>query len=273
MRAAGAMKPDDNKNAARSMGACSAPLALAIVLLGGCAVMGGCAAPNPPASVDKPAATNSSAPAPAADSAATGRAAAGPQVLTDLSQLSDADTSKLVPAPFVRPTPTPTDAELHASKNEVLTQQLAANAPSTRYDYTASKARGGSRLLNDKARQYAEFAESLLNQTLGAAQKMAPDKLGQHRVPYDLKPTTLTAVMDGDGRLKEIVIEQHSGDLAVDKLFIEACKTGIWSRNPPPGARASDGSYRVRIEGTIYNSTYDRYGQYSYDTELGLGIL
>jgi hypothetical protein len=268
------MTRDDHKSAANFMGARRGSLlALAIVLLGGWLLVGGCAAPNPPASVDKPAAANSIAPAPATDSPATGSAAAGPQVVTDLSQLSDADTSKLAPAPFVRPTPTPTYAELHASKNEVLTQQLAANAPSTRYDYRPSKDRGGSRLLNDKARQYAEFAELLLNQTLHAAQTMAPDKLSQHRVPYDLKPTTLTAVMDADGRLREIIIEQHSGDLAVDKLFIEACKTGIWSRNPPPGARASDGSYRVRIEGTIYNSTYDRYGEYSYDTELGLGIL
>ena len=121
------MTPDENRSVAKFMGAgTSFPLALAILLLGGCTLIGGCAAPNPPANVDKPAATNSIAPA--TDSAATGSAAAGPQVVTDLSQLSAADTSKLVPLPFLRPTPTPTDAELHASKNEVLTQQLGANA-------------------------------------------------------------------------------------------------------------------------------------------------
>ena len=183
-------------------------MALAILLLGVCALISGCAAPKPPMSVGQPA-SNSRAPAPAPDSAAAGSATAGPQVVTDLSQLSGADTSKLVPAPFVQPSPTPTDAERHASKNEVLTQQLAANAPTTRYDYAPSKAPEASRLLNDKAREYAEFADLLLNQTLRAAQAMAPDKLSAHRVPYDLKPTTLTAVMDTNGRLKEIVIEQH----------------------------------------------------------------
>lgn len=199
--------------------------------------------------------------------------ASGPRVVTDLTKLSDADTSALAPVLPNPPSPPPPDTNRNASKNEVLTHQLAANAPATRYNAESAKLKGGSRLLNDKARQYAEFADLLLNQTLKEAQTMAPEKLGKHRVPDDLVPTTLTAVMDPEGRLKEIIIEQHSGDLTVDKLFIEACKKGVWSRNPPPGARARDGTYRLRIEGTVYNTSYDRYGEYSYDTELGLSIL
>jgi hypothetical protein len=194
-------------------------------------------------------------------------APARPEVVTDLSKLSDASTTALPPPD--QPSPAPEDS----SGNEPIGHQLAANAPNTRWNVTPSNFKGGSRLLNDKARQFADFTDILLDQTLKAAQTMAPDKLSQHRVPEGLVPTTLTAVMDSDGRLKEIIIDQHSGDLQVDQLFIEACKKGIWSRNPPPGARDSDGKYRLRVEGTVNNQSYDRYGQYSYDTELGMGIL
>ncbi len=228
-------------------------LVLALVLAAGCA-------PNhPPPDIDR-SALEPIVPTPG-----------GTQVLTDLTQLSDANTAALAPPDL--PAPPPADQNRNASNNEVLTHKLAANAPATRYDYVPTKLKGGSRLLNDKAREYAEFADLLLNQTLKAAQTMAPAKLGQHRVPSDLAPTELTAVMDPEGRLKEIIIEQHSGDLSVDQLFIEACKQGIWSRNPPTGARASDGTYRLRVEGMVYNQSYDRYGEYSYDTELGLSIL
>lgn len=238
------------------LGAFRPPLAIIILLLAGCSSSN----PVPPEPARNAPAVSTDAPA-------------GTREVTDLTKLSTADTSMLAPITTNLPALPPSNPDRNASKNEELTHRLAANAPATRYNVEPSKLKGGSRLLNDKARQYAEFADLLLNQTLKAAQTMAPDKLRQHRVPSDLAPTALTAVMDGEGRLNEIIIEQHSGDLLVDKLFIEACKQGIWSRNPPPGARAGDGTYRVRVEGKVYNQSYDRYGEYSYDTELGLSIL
>jgi hypothetical protein len=194
-------------------------------------------------------------------------------VVTDLSKLSEASTTALPPPDQPSIAPDNSSGNDDSSGNAVISHQLAANAPNTRWNVTPTTFKGGSRLLNDKARQFADFTDILLDQTLKAAQTMAPDKLSQHRVPEDLVPTTLTAVMDSEGRLREIIIDQHSGDLQVDQLFIEACKKGIWSRNPPPGARDSDGKYRLRVEGTVNNQSYDRYGQYSYDTELGMGIL
>jgi hypothetical protein len=242
-----------NDRSKAECGLCRVALIFALVLLAGCV------APKPPPDTD----ISASLPIVSAPPA--------PRVVTDLTKLSGASTAALAPSDV--PAPPPVNVDRKASRNEELTHQLAADAPATRYDVVRSQLKGGSRLLNDKARQYANFADLLLNQTLKAAQSMASDKLGQRRVPSDLSPTELTAVMDSEGRLKEIIIEQHSGDLVVDKLFIEACKKGIWSRNPPPGARASDGTYRLRVEGIVYNTSYDRYGQYSYDTELGLSIL
>lgn len=197
-----------------------------------------------------------------------------PDVVTDLSSVSSSETA-ILPAPIKLNDAQPAQAKGKApSRNEVVTQQLAATAPSTRYTQEiSSSAPHGTQLLNDKARQFAEFSDVLLAQTMKAAQQLEPDKLAERRVRDDLNPVVLTAVMDSQGRLHEIVIEQHSGDLAVDRLFIEACKKGIWSRNPPLAARSADNNYRVRIQGMIYNSSFDRYGQYTYDTELGLALL
>jgi hypothetical protein len=197
-----------------------------------------------------------------------------PEVLTDLSNLSASNTVALPAAIQLRE---PESGAAHGkapSRNETVTQRLAAEAPVTVYSQeTASSAPHGTRLLNDKARKYAEFSDILLTQTLKAVQQLEAEKLSQRRVRDDLNPVVLTAVMDSQGRLNEIAIEQHSGDLAIDHLFIDACKKGIWSRNPPIAARGSDNDYRVRIQGVIYNSSFDRYGQYTYDTELGLGLL
>jgi hypothetical protein len=197
-----------------------------------------------------------------------------PQVVTDLSTLSAAPTVAIPQTLPVAPTIQATSTG-GVSRNEQMTHHLAADAPATRYDPNAQASRGpgDSRLLNDKARQYADFSYILLKQTLDAAQQLEPDKLSNKRVPVGLGPVVLTAVMDAQGRLNEIVVEQHSGALAIDHLFIDACKKGIWSRNPPVGARADDGNYRIRIQGSVANLSFDRYGEYSYVTDIGLGIL
>jgi len=196
-----------------------------------------------------------------------------PRILTDLSRLSTANTVA-VPGAAATPRPALAADKTRPPANEVVTHKIAAEAPSSRYNPEATTSyRGGVKLLNDKARQFANFSDLLLQQTLKAAEQAAPDKLENRRVPGDLKPVILTTVLDPQGRLNEIVIDQHSGDLLVDRWFIEACKKGVWSRNPPPGARASDGNYRLRLEGTVINASFDRYGIYSYETAVGLSIL
>lgn len=196
-----------------------------------------------------------------------------PRVVTDLSRLSAAQTVA-VPGAAATPPPVLPAETTRPPTNEVVTHRIAAEAPSSRYSPDiAPSYRGGVKLLNDKARQFANFSDLLLQQTLKAAEQAAPEKLENRRVPSDLKPVILTTVLDPQGRLTEIVIDQHSGDLLVDRWFIEACKKGVWSRNPPPGARASDGNYRLRLEGTVINASFDRYGIYSYETAVGLSIL
>jgi hypothetical protein len=79
--------------------------------------------------------------------------------------------------------------------------------------------------------------------------------------------------MTSEGKLTDLAIEQHSGLGTVDRIMIEACKKGLWAMNPPQAALASDGMFRMRFEGAIYNYSYDLQGNYKYITHLGLALM
>jgi len=149
---------------------------------------------------------------------------------------------------------------------------FGSNAEQARYGEAAPRPPGDASLGNEKARRFGDFSYVLARRTLAAAQDLEPDKLSHRKMRDDLRQVILTAVLDQDGRLTEIIIEQHSGDQAVDQLFIAACKKALWSRNPPLEARADDGNYRLRIAGRIINYSFDRDGKYTYRTQLELSL-
>jgi hypothetical protein len=196
-----------------------------------------------------------------------------PRTVTDLSQISP---GKAIPAPI--PQLNSNSAAEGRGANSAVVQQnierlFVSNADQLRYHEGRADAPGDTALLNDKAREFSEFSYQLLNQTLKAAHTIEPDRLAGRKLPLDISPMVLTAVMDSQGRLNEIAIESHSGDRQVDQIIIESCKQGLWSRNPPAQAVGADGMYRLRIKGYIRAYSVDRNGLYKYETELGLGIL
>lgn len=219
-------------------------------------------------------ATHSSGPA--SDSSDIGTKPASnpdePRSITDLSQISPV---KAMPEPMaLKSNPSATEA---TSTNSTVQQNIdrlfVSNVDQLRYREESPDAPGETRLLNDKAREFSEFSYQLLNQTLKAARDIEPDRLAGRRLPQDISPLVVTAVMDAQGRLTEIQIESHSGDRQVDQIIIDSCKQGLWSRNPPVAAVGTDGMYRLRVTGYIRAYSIDRKGQYKYQTELGLGIL
>ena len=198
-----------------------------------------------------------------------------PRVVTDLSQVSSAATT----------------ASLNGSQHEAFVKTQAAGAPQaavTQYNidrfYLAhpatevdegenAKLPGDVTLLNRKAARFPEFSYQMLNRTLPIAQKMAVSKLNGQQLPADIKPIILTATLTPNGKLTDLAIEQHSGVASVDHVMIDACKSGLWAMNPPAAAADPDHTYRVHFEGAIYNYSFDRYGQYSYITHVGIGLL
>lgn len=215
---------------------------------------------------------------PSANSAATADADTSPsepRVVTDLSQLSSSNPLAQLDQQrqLLAGQSTPQSSQPSNQTVSNIGRFYIANQKTAQLIEAPSRPPGDARLVNAKAAQYPEFAYDIANRTLAVAQDMAPQKLEQHRLPEDIKPIVLTAVMTAEGKLTDIYIEHRSGFSAVDQLFIDACKKGIWARNPPPAALSSDGSYRLRIEGVIYNYSYNHENQYTYATYVGLGLL
>ncbi|MDO8434212.1 MAG: hypothetical protein Q7S58_17570 [Candidatus Binatus sp.] len=132
---------------------------------------------------------------------------------------------------------------------------------------------GDQRLLNDKAAKYANFAQVLLDRVYAqVALAERTDEISGIRMSTDTRAVILTAVMDKNGKLTEIIVEQHSGKAAIDKMMVAACKKALWYKNPPVGALTGDGNYKLTIEGKL--ETYASLDQkhWSFITHIGLGV-
>jgi hypothetical protein len=220
-------------------------------------------------------ASQSSKPATNEQTAQTIPSPGEPRTVTDLSQISSAPAAQMK-MPQLNSADNPA-VDVKRNPNAVVQENIerlfVSNLDQLRYREGRPNAPGDIRLLNDKARQFSEFSYQLLNQTLTAARAIEPDRLEGRKLPEDIAPMVLTAVMDSKGRLTEISIESHSGNHQIDQIIIDSCKQGLWSRNPPKQALDEDGTYRLQINGYIRAYSFDLKGRYKYETELGLGIL
>jgi hypothetical protein len=242
------------------------PMNTFAILLGLAVAIAGC--------VSQPSEPPSALPAAAAP-AQTNPNTDQPRTVTDLSQIS---SSRDVQAPMPQlnsPDSSAADST-HISNVEVqqnVERLFVSKVNQLRYREGHADAPGDTTLLNEKARKFSEFSYQLLNQTMTAARSIEPDRLAGRKLPVDIAPMVLTAVMDSQGRLTEISIDSHSGDHQVDQIIIDSCKQGLWSRNPPQQALRTDGMYRLRIRGYIRAYSIDFKGRYKYQTTLALGVL
>lgn len=193
-------------------------------------------------------------------------------MITDLSQLSTAHTVPTFAPGAVLATPQPPPISPNAAVQHNIERFYASNPDALRYSDEAPPP-GDTRLLNPKARKFAEFSYALLHQTITIEQASEKKYLKQRKLPTNLRPVILIATMTPNGKLTDLAIDQQSGDQTIDKMVIEACKKGLWSRNPPSGALTADGVFRLRVEASINNYSFDRNDNYTYDTHLALGIL
>jgi hypothetical protein len=130
------------------------------------------------------------------------------------------------------------------------------------------------RLLNKKAAQFEMVSIHLMDQVFSQIRHLqSTDEVSHLKLPTDLRWVIITGTLNHDGMLRELVIEQHSGTAAMDKMMIAACKKGLWLRNPPPAAADASGNYKVRIEGRMENFASLDGEHWEFTTYMGLAIL
>jgi len=206
---------------------------------------------------------------------------ATPRVLSDLSSLGAADPTdpfgrnahNAVPSP--PPAPAPVAQAPHSRDSETRSNlgRLFLEKPGAGKVVGTAAAPGEERLLNDKASRFAPFSRTLLHQLFVAAQDLEKKEIENKVLSINLLPVIVTATMSKEGKLTELLLEQHSGSGAVDQLVVKACEQGLWASNPPPDAIAADGNYHFRIEAVIKN--FNRTTQanvWNFETDLALGL-
>jgi len=154
-------------------------------------------------------ASQSSTPALNEQSAQTTLNSGEPRTVTDLSQISSAPAVQGQMPQLNLPDSSTADATRNpnATVQENIERLFVSNLDQLHYREGRSNAPADITLLNDKARQFSEFSYQLLNQTLTAARTIEPDRLEGRKLPEDIAPLVLTAMMDSKGRLTEISID------------------------------------------------------------------
>jgi hypothetical protein len=132
---------------------------------------------------------------------------------------------------------------------------------------------GTVRLLNAKAAKFGNFSEVILDRIyahLMVAERS--EEFSRTRLPTEIKAVVITAVLDKNGKLTELILEQHSGKAKVDQMMLDVCKKSIWFENPPVEALSGDGDYKLTIKLKLENYASEDEHHWSFITDLGLGI-
>jgi hypothetical protein len=201
---------------------------------------------------------------------------ATPRVLTDLSALGSDNPAaaqiKLEPLPLAPAAPS--GSQESSGDTDANLKRLFGETPGTIHYAGRPSTPGKEMLVNSKAQHFPIFCRTLIHQVFVAAQKEERDiSFSRERLPREIKPTVISAIMNKDGRLTQLVLEESSTTGTVDQLVLRACKTGLWTNNPPPAALASDGNYRIRVEALITNynnATKDE--SWTYSTVLSIAL-
>lgn len=192
-----------------------------------------------------------------------------PTIVSSLSALSDAPIDPLHPEAV----PVKGAALLSSSSSDRDSPRAFLAEPGFERMVGTDKDPGVERLLDAKAAKFANFSQALLER-LFSQMRLAEktEEISRIKLPTDIKPVIITAIMDKNGKLTELVLEQHSGKAAIDKMMLDACKKALWYRNPPQEALSGDGNYKLTIEARLENFATMDARHWSFITHIGLGI-
>ena len=130
------------------------------------------------------------------------------------------------------------------------------------------------RLLNAKAAKFGNFSGVILDRIFAkliVAERS--EEISRGKLPEDLRAVIITATMDKQGKLTELILEQHSGKATIDRMMLEVCKKSIWYQNPPAAALSTDGTtYKLTIKLKLENYASLDETHWSFVTDLGLSV-
>jgi hypothetical protein len=189
-----------------------------------------------------------------------------PRIVTDLSTISSEPVDT-----FKHKSNAPTS--LLAAADDPNSPRVFEESPGLVREVGTDKYPAEERLLNTKSAQYANFSEVLMEHLNGQLRNLeAEDEIASQKIPTEIKPTIVTAILDKDGNLKELIVEQHSGKGSLDRLVIRACKKALWFPNPPAGAISAGGDYKITVQVRLENYASKDGTHWQFKTFIALGV-
>ncbi|HYA36499.1 MAG TPA: hypothetical protein VEF03_12815 [Candidatus Binataceae bacterium] len=132
---------------------------------------------------------------------------------------------------------------------------------------------GEVRLMNRKAAQYEGVSARVTDQIFEEMLRLErSSQFSRLKIHSELKPVIVTGTLNKDGKLRELVLEQHSGQAIIDKMVIDACKKGLYLNNPPVAMVTADGDYKIQIEAHFENFAQQE-EMWTFKTYMAIGIL
>ena len=190
-------------------------------------------------------------------------------MVTDLSSVSSAKIDPL----GTNAVPQRGEGLLHSEGGDSSSPRTFGEAPGVTRQAGTDTNPGEQRLLNAKAAQFANFSQVILDRVFAQLQLAEREEaISSTKLPTDIKPVVITAIMDRSGKLTELILEQHSGRARIDQMMIAVCKKAIWYRNPPAEALSGDGNYKLTIQCKLTNYASKDEAHWSFFTSLAVGI-
>jgi hypothetical protein len=191
------------------------------------------------------------------------------KIVTDLSSVSSATIDPLGTSAV----PQRGEGLLHSEGGDSSSPRTFGAEPGLTRQAGTDTNPGEQRLLNAKAAKFANFSQVILDRIFAQLQLAErEEEISRTKLPTDIKPVVITAIMDRSGKLTELILEQHSGRARIDQMMIAVCKKAIWYRNPPPEALSGDGNYKLTVQCKLTNYASKDEAHWSFFTSLAVGI-
>jgi hypothetical protein len=194
-----------------------------------------------------------------------------PKLLSNLSSVSDVHINPLA----AHAAPARGEGMLHDSSSDAVT----AGPRTFQTDPGISRVVGNEanpgtvRLLNAKAAQFGDFSALILDRIYARLiEAERTEEISRTKLPTDIRPVVITAILNKKGTLTELILEQHSGKARIDQMMLDVCRKSIWYENPPVAALSTDGTYQLTIKLKMQNYASSDEHHWSFITDLGLGI-
>ena len=129
--------------------------------------------------------------------------------------------------------------------------------PRGTFDSLPDVGQGSMTMLNTKADRFAPFVRRVGTRVFQNLLIFQRQHLALNDIIAAHEAVTVRCLLDKEGRLKDVMVEDRSGSLAVDQTLLDALREAAFDANPPPSAANAKGEFEFLFESRLSASIGD----------------